>query len=124
MQRLEPQARLPTRLLTTPTPETPIGPRYLLPTLYLDTTTFPHTPAPARKERGQNLDLLVEHVGPVQPGEHSHSNPREVSLQLPLLWQGSERQACSAVDTSTAVSKGSLPRGYLTFTTPHPQATG
>lgn len=43
-------------------------------------------------------DLLVEHVGPVQPGEHSHSKPREVSLQLPLLWQGSERQACSAVE--------------------------
>ena len=48
---------------------------------------------------GQSPDLLVEHVGPVQPGEHSHSNPREVSLQLPLLWQGSERQACSAADT-------------------------
>lgn len=58
-----------------------------------------------RTDTGQNLHLLVEHVGPVQPGEHSHSNPREVSLQLPLLWQGSERQACSAAKTKTAVSK-------------------
>lgn len=57
------------------------------------------TQRPSRKDTGPNWDLLVEHVGPVQPGEHSHSNPREVSLQLPLLWQGSDRQACSAAKT-------------------------
>lgn len=46
---------------------------------------------------GEQSSMFVEHVGPVQPGEHSHSKPEEVSLQLPLLWQGSERQACSAI---------------------------
>lgn len=35
-------------------------------------------------------------VGPAQPGAHTHSNPVDVSKQLPPLWQGSERQACSA----------------------------
>lgn len=57
------------------------------------------TQRPSRKDTGPNWDLLVEQVGPVQPGEHSHSKPREVSLQLPLLWQGSDRQACSAAKT-------------------------
>lgn len=40
--------------------------------------------------------LLSVQVGPAQPGAHTHSNPRDVSKQLPPLWQGSERQACSA----------------------------
>lgn len=41
-------------------------------------------------------DSLSVQVGPAQPGAHTHSNPVDVSRQLPPLWQGSERQACSA----------------------------
>lgn len=45
--------------------------------------------------------LLMLQEGPLQPGPHWHSKPWLVSTQLPPLKQGSDRQACSAMDRET-----------------------
>lgn len=42
--------------------------------------------------------LLILQDGPVQPGEHWHSNPWLDSTQLPPFKHGSDRQALSAME--------------------------